>query len=162
MARVPVRRLLFRQQPVLSALRAALRAVDRGGGVWLLAGKSAHGRAGTGHPVAVAILNLLGAELGKWASDMGGVATILMGVLLMAAGWFAWRHGGPVTPLHNFVRRMDWEKLNFWSQIALASPAWNWGPSWRERSAIRRAPFPTPPGFPAWRSAPFTWAEPWR
>ncbi len=69
---------------------------------------------------SVAILNLLGAELGKWASDMGGIATILVGGLLMAAGWFAWRHGGPVTPLHNFVPRMDWEKLNFWSQIALA------------------------------------------
>jgi amino acid transporter len=69
---------------------------------------------------SVAILNLLGAELGKWTSDMGGVATILVGALLMAAGWFAWSHGGSATPLHNFVPRMDWGKLNFWSQIALA------------------------------------------
>jgi len=68
---------------------------------------------------SVAILNLLGAELGKWTSDMGGIATFLVGGLLMAAGWFAWRHGGSATPLHNFVPRMDWEKLNFWSQIAL-------------------------------------------
>ena len=68
---------------------------------------------------SVAILNLLGAELGKWTSDMGGIATVLVGALLMAAGWFAWRHGGAATPLHNFVPRMDWEKLNFWSQIAL-------------------------------------------
>ncbi len=68
---------------------------------------------------SVASLNLLGAELGKWTSDMGGMATFLVGGLLMAAGWFAWRHGGSATPLHNFVPRMDWEKLNFWSQIAL-------------------------------------------
>ena len=68
---------------------------------------------------SVAIFNLLGAELGKWTSDMGGIATILVGALLMAAGWFAWRHGGSATPLHNFVPRMDWGKLNFWSQIAL-------------------------------------------
>jgi glutamate:GABA antiporter len=68
---------------------------------------------------SVAILNLLGAELGKWNSDMGGVATILVGALLIVAGWFAWRHGGSATPLHNFVPRLDWEKLNFWSQIAL-------------------------------------------
>jgi glutamate:GABA antiporter len=69
---------------------------------------------------SVVILNLLGAELGKWTGDMGGIATILVGALLMAAGWFAWRHGGSATPLHNFVPRLDWEKLNFWSQIAFA------------------------------------------
>lgn len=69
---------------------------------------------------SVTILNLLGAEFGKWTSDLGGIATILVGALLMAAGWLAWRHGGSATPLHNFVPRMDWEKLNFWSQIALA------------------------------------------
>jgi amino acid transporter len=68
---------------------------------------------------SVAILNLLGAELGKWASDMGGIATILVGALLIAACWFAWMHGGSATPLHNLVPRLDWEKLNFWSQIAL-------------------------------------------
>jgi amino acid transporter len=67
----------------------------------------------------VAILNLLGAELGKWNSDMGGIATILVGASLIVAGWFAWRHGGSATPLYNLVPRLDWEKLNFWSQIAL-------------------------------------------
>ncbi|MFZ0932938.1 MAG: amino acid permease, partial [Bryobacteraceae bacterium] len=35
---------------------------------------------------SVASLNLLGAELGKWTSDMGGMATFLVGGLLMAAG----------------------------------------------------------------------------
>lgn len=68
----------------------------------------------------VTILNLLGAEFGKWASDFGGVSTILVGALLMAAGWTAWRHGGFATPIVSFAPRMDWEKLNFWSQIALA------------------------------------------
>ena len=68
---------------------------------------------------SVAILNLLGTELGKWNSDMGGTATILVGALLIVAGWSAWRHGGSATPLRNLVPRLDWEKLNFWSQIAL-------------------------------------------
>lgn len=68
---------------------------------------------------SVTILNLLGAELGRWTSDLGGIATVLVGALLMAAGWFAWRHGGSATPLSNLVPRMDREKLNFWSQIAL-------------------------------------------
>jgi len=69
---------------------------------------------------SVAILNMLGAEFGKWTSDIGGVATIVVGALLIVAGWFAWRHGGSATPLGNFVPRLDWEKLNFWSQIAMA------------------------------------------
>jgi amino acid transporter len=68
---------------------------------------------------SVAILNLLGTELGKWNSDMGGIATILVGALLIVAGGVAWRHGGSATPLRNLVPRLDWEKLNFWSQIAL-------------------------------------------
>jgi len=69
---------------------------------------------------SVAILNLLGAEFGKWTSDIGGIATVVVGALLIAAGWTAWRHGGSVTPLRDFVPQMDWGKLNFWSQIALA------------------------------------------
>jgi amino acid transporter len=63
--------------------------------------------------------NLVGVAVGKWTSDVGGSATAAVGALLIAAGWVAWRHGGPTTT-GSFLPRLDWQKLNFWSQIALA------------------------------------------
>jgi amino acid transporter len=63
--------------------------------------------------------NLVGVAVGKWTSDLGGIATAAVGALLIAAGWVAWLHGGPATT-GSFLPRLDWQKLNFWSQIALA------------------------------------------
>ena len=37
--------------------------------------------------------NLVGMGVGKWAIDLGGIATALLGVLLIGAGAFAWLHG---------------------------------------------------------------------
>ena len=68
---------------------------------------------------AMLFVNLAGLELGKWASDLGGVATILAGALLMAAGWSVWHHGDTATPMTGFLPSLDWGKLNFWSQIAM-------------------------------------------
>ena len=66
--------------------------------------------------------NLVGMGVGKWAIDLGGIATALVGALLIVAGVLAWLRGGPATPasLPSFVPHWDWQKLNFWSQIALA------------------------------------------
>jgi len=66
--------------------------------------------------------NLVGMGVGKWAIDLGGIATALVGALLIGAGAFAWLRGGPATaaPPASFLPRWDWQKLNFWSQIALA------------------------------------------
>jgi amino acid transporter len=66
--------------------------------------------------------NLVGLEVGKWPSDLGGVATILVGALLIAAGAMAWVRGGSSLPGggYTLVPHWDWQKLNFWSQIARA------------------------------------------
>lgn len=64
--------------------------------------------------------NVAGLEFGKWTSDLGGASTVLVGAMLMAAGAFAWLQGGSTASTGSFVPRWDWQKLNFWSQIALA------------------------------------------
>jgi glutamate:GABA antiporter len=66
--------------------------------------------------------SLAGMSVGKWATGLGGLATVLVGALLISAGAFAWLRGGPATPAPpaSFLPRWDWQKLNFWSQIALA------------------------------------------
>lgn len=69
---------------------------------------------------AVLAANLVGLEVGKWTSGFGGMATLGAGALIMAGGALAWFHGGPAAPLTGFLPRWDWDKLNFWSQIALA------------------------------------------
>jgi amino acid transporter len=66
--------------------------------------------------------NLVGMGVGKWAINLGGIATILVGALLIGAGALAWLRGDPATPAppDSWLPHRDWEKLNFWSQIALA------------------------------------------
>lgn len=68
----------------------------------------------------VLLLNLVGLSVGKWATDLGGVSTVLVGALLMAAGCFAWFRGGTAVNTGSWMPHWDWERLNFWSQIALA------------------------------------------
>ncbi len=63
--------------------------------------------------------NLVGVSVAKWVSDAGGIATALVGALLLAAAWTAWRRGVFATT-GSFLPRLDWQKLNLWSQIALA------------------------------------------
>ena len=65
--------------------------------------------------------NVAGLQIGKWGSDLGGIATVTVGTLLMAAGAFAWIHSGFSTPNPGsaLIPHWDWQKINFWSQIAL-------------------------------------------
>jgi amino acid transporter len=68
----------------------------------------------------VALLaNVLGVTSGKWATNIGGLATYAGGLLIVAAGLMVWTRAGSATQL-NFAVQFDLEKLNFWSQIALA------------------------------------------
>jgi glutamate:GABA antiporter len=67
----------------------------------------------------VLFANLVGVSVGKWVSNVGGVATALVGALLITGGGAAWLRGVPATT-GSFLPRLDWEKLNLWSQIALA------------------------------------------
>jgi amino acid transporter len=58
-------------------------------------------------------------KIGKWTTDTGGFATYAAGLLLIGLGVAVWALDGPATPLRP-APAWDWEKLNFWSQIAFA------------------------------------------
>ena len=65
------------------------------------------------------LTNLAGLSVGRWTSNVGGVATYGAGALIIFAGMFAWFRSGSATPLH-ILPAWDWGRLNFWSQIAFA------------------------------------------
>ena len=68
----------------------------------------------------VAVLtNLVGLRVGKWTENLGGLATYLAGGLLIGIGLAVWMRHGPATRL-DLVPQWNWDKLNFWSQIAFA------------------------------------------
>jgi len=65
------------------------------------------------------ILNLVGMRAGKWATSLGASASYLIAALLVAFGVaIASRHGLP-THFH-LVPAINFDSLNFWSQIAFA------------------------------------------
>jgi len=65
------------------------------------------------------LTNIVGLQVGKWTPNIGGICTFLAATLLIVAGALtAWRHG-PANPLLEFPS-WTFDKLNFWSQIALA------------------------------------------
>jgi glutamate:GABA antiporter len=64
-------------------------------------------------------LNLLGMRAGKWATVLGAGASYLIAALLVVFGVaIAWRYG-PATRFH-LAPEMNFDSLNFWSQIAFA------------------------------------------
>ncbi len=63
--------------------------------------------------------NVVGMKTGKWASNLGGAATYAAGGLLILAGAAAFLRQGSATPL-DIRPEWNWEKMNFWSQIAFA------------------------------------------
>jgi glutamate:GABA antiporter len=110
--------LFFLPTILLSGLAMAAVAFDFNQNKWVMVGIS------LGILWLVLAANLVGLGVGKWTSNLGGIATILVGTLLIAAGAFVWLRGGPFNgrplTMASFLPRWDWEKLNFWSQIALA------------------------------------------
>ncbi|MGA2599444.1 MAG: APC family permease [Bryobacteraceae bacterium] len=63
--------------------------------------------------------NLVGLKVGKWTQNTGGIATWLMGGLLVAVAALVWTKVGAATPLH-LVPKWSWDTVNFWSTIAYA------------------------------------------
>jgi amino acid transporter len=76
-------------------------------------------------PVAVAVLwaitaaNIFGLKVGKWLGNLGGAITFGTGFLLIALAAVKLVLQGPAAPLH-FEFTWDWDKLNFWPQLAFA------------------------------------------
>lgn len=64
-------------------------------------------------------LNVAGFSIGKWVGNAGGLATYGAGGILMMAAAAVFVLKGPATTLH-LLPDASMEKLNFWSQIALA------------------------------------------
>jgi amino acid transporter len=65
------------------------------------------------------LTNILGLHVGKWTPNLGGACTVLAGVVLIVSGCLAGWRQGPANPLAE-LPSWDLDKLNFWSQIALA------------------------------------------
>ncbi len=76
-------------------------------------------------PVTLAVLwialltNLVGVKVGKWTEDLGGAATYLAGVVLILAGLAVWLLHGSAAHI-SLAPHWDWQRMNFWSQIAFA------------------------------------------
>ena len=64
-------------------------------------------------------LNIRGLNLGKWLGNLGGLSTLATGGLIVALAAMAWRTQGPAAPL-NWELQWNWDKLNFWPQVAFA------------------------------------------
>jgi amino acid transporter len=73
------------------------------------------------------LAHLFGLNIGKWAGNIGGGATYISAALLvLVAGWIAYRQGS-VTHF-NLMPAPSWDNLNTWSQIAFALVGLELGP----------------------------------
>lgn len=65
------------------------------------------------------VTNLVGIRVGKWTENIGGFATYVAGILLIAAAAIAATKSGFSVPF-SLIPDASLEKLNLWSQIAFA------------------------------------------
>lgn len=76
-------------------------------------------------PASLAVLwvgivtNLIGLRVGKWTENLGGLATYIAGAVLVVLGFTVWALHGTANHLR-IVPEWNWQRLNFWSQIAFA------------------------------------------
>ncbi len=72
--------------------------------------------------IVAVVLNIIGLNIGKWLQNAGGVGTYVPLVMLVGvAGLVAFRHGSATHfTLHNMLPALNWDTVNFWSQIAFA------------------------------------------
>ena len=67
-------------------------------------------------------LNIIGLNIGKWLQNAGGVGTYLpLVILAFVAAIVAFTHGSATHfTLRNMMPTLNWDTVNFWSQIAFA------------------------------------------
>src|SRR5579864_1810558 len=67
-------------------------------------------------------LNIIGLNIGKWLQNVGGVATYLPLMMLVAIAAMLWRARGSAThfTLAGMLPHWNLDTVNFWSQIAFA------------------------------------------
>jgi amino acid transporter len=74
-------------------------------------------------PVALVLLvlivaaNYVGLRVGKWVDNLGGISVYAIWFFLVAAGVAVFVHRGAATRLQ-LSPNWDWQRLNFWSQMA--------------------------------------------
>jgi glutamate:GABA antiporter len=65
------------------------------------------------------LTNIFGLSIAKWTNNLGALATYTFGALLLVFGAIVWVRWGSATRL-DLTPHWDWDKVNFWSQIAFA------------------------------------------
>ena len=64
--------------------------------------------------------NLVGLKIGKWAENLGAVATVTIGLLLAVVASLVWTRRGSATPMH-IAPTWNWGTVSFWAAIAYAT-----------------------------------------
>ena len=63
--------------------------------------------------------NLVGMRIGKWTENIGGIATWMLGAVLIVVAALLWNKRGPATPIH-IAPTWSWNTVSFWAVIAYA------------------------------------------
>jgi glutamate:GABA antiporter len=68
------------------------------------------------------VLNIVGLNIGKWLQNAGGVSTYLPLLMLIGIGAYLGFHRGSAThfSFSNTLPHVNWDTVNYWSQIAFA------------------------------------------
>ena len=64
--------------------------------------------------------NLIGLKVGKWAENIGALATLAIGLVLVAVAGRVFARRGTATPMH-FIPVWNWGTVSFWAGIAYAT-----------------------------------------
>jgi glutamate:GABA antiporter len=64
--------------------------------------------------------NIVGMQVGKWTENLGALATLVVGLLLVVAAWMVSTRRGTATPLH-VLPHWSWGTVGFWAAIAYAT-----------------------------------------
>ncbi len=67
----------------------------------------------------VTLANVRGLNISKWIGNLGGASVFASGAILIGMAAVVFFRSGSVTAM-NFTPVWDWDKLNFWPQIAFA------------------------------------------
>ena len=98
------------------------------------------------------LAHLFGLNIGKWAGNIGGVATYLTAALIVAVAiWLVMREG--TATRFDLMPAPSWDNLNIWSQIAFALVGLELGPILGGEILNPRRKYPGPRGL-APRPAP--------
>ena len=65
------------------------------------------------------LTNIFGLSIAKWTNNLGALANYASGALIIVFGLIVWMRFGSATPLET-APHWDFDKVNFWSQIAFA------------------------------------------